>query len=201
MDIHWHRDFSSLPAIEEYYLMCALKTGCLARFAAVLGVRAAEAAAAARGGAGIRDHREKFAAAALSLGEAAENLGVGFQILDDVKNLTSGVPGKKRGDDVVEGKKSLPLLLYLHRYPDRREMVARCFSAARAGGTAAPEIGELIGVLESAGVLDEARERGLALIAGAREGLSPALSDSVFSGQAGSEEGRALLADFAGLIG
>jgi octaprenyl-diphosphate synthase len=200
MDIHWHRDFSSLPAIEEYYVMCALKTGCLARFAAVLGACAAEAAAG--GGDGIKGRLEKFAAAALSLGEAAENFGVGFQILDDVKNLTTGVPGKKRGDDVVEGKKSLPLLLYLHRYPDRRGMVARCFSAARAGGAAAPEIGELIGVLESAGVLDEARERGLALIAGARERLgSPALSDPAFSGRAGGEEGRALLADFAGLFG
>jgi octaprenyl-diphosphate synthase len=202
MDIHWHRDFSSLPAVGEYLSMCALKTGCLARFAAVLGACAAEAAAAARTGAGSGGGCEKFAAAAASLGKAAENLGIGFQILDDVKNLTTGVPGKKRGDDVVEGKKSLPVLLYLHRYPGRRETVSRCFSAARAGGTAAPEVEELIGALESAGVLDEARERGLALIAGAREELgSPALSVSVFSGPTGSEEGRALLADFTGLIG
>ncbi|MDR1319075.1 MAG: polyprenyl synthetase family protein [Treponema sp.] len=200
MDIHWHRDFSSLPAVGEYHIMCALKTGCLARFAAVLGVCAAEAAA--RTGAETGESREKFADAAVRLGRAAENLGVGFQILDDVKNLTTGVPGKKRGDDVVEGKKSLPVLLYLHRHPDRQETVSRCFSAARAGGTAAPEVEELIGALESAGLLDEAREQGLALIAGARKELgSPALSAFAVSGPAGSEESRALLADFTGLIG
>ena len=45
---------------------------------------------------------------------AAEKLGLGFQIVDDAKNITAGVPGKKRGDDIVEGKKSLPILLYVH---------------------------------------------------------------------------------------
>jgi octaprenyl-diphosphate synthase len=93
---------------------------------------------------------------------------VGFQILDDVKNLTSGIPGKKRGDDVVEGKKSLPVLLYLHRYPEKREFAARCFAAARSAGTGAPEVEEFIGALAGAGVLEEARKRGLELIEGSR---------------------------------
>jgi octaprenyl-diphosphate synthase len=154
MDIHWHRDFASLPGLDEYYAMCRLKTGCLARFAAALGVHAA--------GTGLEAEEER-------LGLGAENLGVGFQILDDVKNLSAGIPGKKRGDDVVEGKKSLPLLLYLHRRPDRREFAARCFAAARKGGTEAPEVDALIGELEAAGVLEEAGEAGLSLIKKARE--------------------------------
>jgi octaprenyl-diphosphate synthase len=94
---------------------------------------------------------------------------VGFQILDDVKNLSAGVPGKKRGDDVVEGKKSLPVLLYLHRYTEKRDFVARCFAAARASGTAAPELEDFIRALESAGVLEEARLRGLEYIRKSRE--------------------------------
>jgi octaprenyl-diphosphate synthase len=151
MDIAWHRDFSSLPALEDYDRMCRLKTGCLARFAAVLGVYCGGSDAEAEG-----------------YGEAAESLGVGFQILDDVKNLTQGIPGKKRGDDVVEGKKSLPVLLYLHRRPEKREFVARCFAAARSAGTGAPEVEEFIGVLAEAGVLEEARQRGLELIAKSR---------------------------------
>jgi octaprenyl-diphosphate synthase len=97
-------------------------------------------------------------------GEAAEKLGVGFQILDDVKNLTTGVPGKKRGDDVVEGKKSLPVLLYLHGHPEKRDFAARCFAAAAAGGTGAAEVEEFIASLEGAGVIEEARRRGLELI-------------------------------------
>ncbi|MDR2618008.1 MAG: polyprenyl synthetase family protein [Treponema sp.] len=154
MDIAWHRDYHSLPGLEEYRLMCSLKTGCLARLAAVLGVYCADPAG---------DGPARI------LGEGAEKLGVGFQILDDVKNLTTGIPGKKRGDDITEGKKSLPVLLYLHRYPEQRDFAARCFSAARLAGTGAPEVEEFIGALEKAGVLEEAGNQGLELIRESRE--------------------------------
>jgi octaprenyl-diphosphate synthase len=120
---------------------------------------------------------------------------VGFQILDDVKNLTTGIPGKKRGDDVVEGKKSLPVLLYLHRRPEGRPLAARCFAAARAAGTTAPEVEELIGELEKAGALREAENRGRRLIAEAREALA-----APPAGFTGSEEARELLAALADRI-
>jgi octaprenyl-diphosphate synthase len=162
MDIRWHRDFSSLPGLEEYHTMCRLKTGCLARFAAVLGVSAAAAVSPG----GLSGEKERDLAE--RLGEAAESFGVGFQILDDVKNLSSGIPGKKRGDDVVEGKKSLPVLLHLHRRPERRDFVARCFAAARSGGAGAPEVEALIAELEAAGVLEEAGEQGRSFIKKAR---------------------------------
>jgi octaprenyl-diphosphate synthase len=165
MDIAWHRDFASLPALDDYDRMCRLKTGCLARLAAVLGAYCGCPAAGT---------------AAEAYGEAAESLGVGFQILDDVKNLTTGIPGKKRGDDVVEGKKSLPVLLYLHRYPEKREFAARCFSVARSTGTGAPEVEEFIGALADAGVLEEARERGLELITGSRACFSGELFTDFF---------------------
>jgi octaprenyl-diphosphate synthase len=154
MDISWHNDFLSLPEIPEYERMCRLKTGCLARLAAVLGVYCAEHSLNTKSSENLEEN----------LGEAAEKLGVGFQILDDVKNLTTGIPGKKRGDDIVEGKKSLPILLYLHRCPEKREFVAQCFRAARSAGPAVPEIEELIGALEAEGVLEEALQRGKNLI-------------------------------------
>jgi octaprenyl-diphosphate synthase len=201
MDIHWHRDFESLPSLEEYYTMCGLKTGCLARLAAVLGVLSAlpgrDAAEAA-----ARDR------AALILGEAAEKLGIGFQILDDVKNLTTGLPGKKRGDDVVEGKKSLPVLLYLRdpeksvgasqwrNVEERRKLVVRCFTGARKGGASAPEVEELIAELEAAGTLEEARKKGLELI---REAGAVFAGDSAGAMPLGEEGGR-LLAGFTRLI-
>jgi octaprenyl-diphosphate synthase len=137
--------------------MCGLKTGCLARFAAELGTVAAETAG------------RPAVIGARALGDAAEKLGIGFQILDDVKNLTTGLPGKKRGDDIVEGKKSLPVLLFLHRLPDKKELVYRCFNAARTGGVTVPEVEELIQAFQAAGVLAEAGERGKSLIAEARE--------------------------------
>jgi octaprenyl-diphosphate synthase len=143
IDISWHRKISFIPTMDEYFVMCGLKTGSLARLAAEIGAYTANARAET----------------ALKFGDAAEKLGIGFQILDDVKNLTTGVPGKIRGDDVVEGKKSLPVLLYLTRYPEKREMVYYCFHAAKINGPAVPEVEELINTLNATGVLSESEEK------------------------------------------
>jgi octaprenyl-diphosphate synthase len=180
MDIAWHRDFSALPDVADYETMCRLKTGALARLAALLGAFAAGSGTAA-----------EYSAGAVDLGGAAEQLGVGFQILDDVQNLTTGNPGKKRGDDIVEGKKSLPALLFLARRPEKAPLVARCFAGARSGGPGAPEVEELIAAFEAAGVLVEAKQRGKAMIAEAQRVLAGT----------GAGEGRRLLAGFTGLLG
>lgn len=189
MDIYWHRDFSSLPSEALYEQMCRLKTGVLARLAAELGVYAAANQVQ------FPIERPESAIRA-DFGEAAESLGVGFQILDDVKNLTTGNLGKKRGDDIVEGKKSLPIILYLQKDPRRIEFVKRCFSAARAGGTAVPEVEELIGELEATGVIEQARERGFRLIQNALETFkkegAPVIQD---------EEAHRLLVEMVSLLG
>lgn len=164
MDIRWHRDFASLPSLEAYKLMCRLKTGSLAGLAAVLGVAAAQSRADA-----LSEHES---ALFNTLGKAAENVGIGFQILDDVKNLTTGNPGKKRGDDVVEGKKSLPVLLYLYHHPEGRELVIRCFTAARKRESRVDAVEELIEALTADGVLNEASEQGWSLIREAQEVFS-----------------------------
>jgi octaprenyl-diphosphate synthase len=156
MDIYWHRNVDVFPPLEEYFSMCALKTGCLARFAADAGIVAAET------------EKNSSPHSSLALTDASEKLGVGFQILDDVKNLTVGIPGKKRGDDIAEGKKSLPVLLFVHRRPEMRETVCRCFNVARSGAGVS-ETEELIQALAAEGVLAEAEDQGKALIAQARE--------------------------------
>jgi octaprenyl-diphosphate synthase len=189
MDIAWHRDFASRPSPKDYTLMCRLKTGALARLAAVLGVYA--------GLPGSAGQPEADALAA-TMGDAAEKMGVGFQILDDVKNLTCGIPGKKRGDDIVEGKKSLPILLYLNRFPEAGALVARCCTAARAGGTGVPEVEELIAALNTAGVLEEAERQGLSLIADAGKVFSPPIK--AFQDREDCAEACLLLASFTALI-
>jgi octaprenyl-diphosphate synthase len=156
IDISWHRKVSFIPTVDEYFVMCGLKTGSLARLAAEVGAHTA--------GAG--------AETAAKFGDAAEKLGIGFQILDDVKNLTTGIPGKLRGDDVVEGKKSLPVLLYLTRYPEKREKVYYCFHAAKINGTAAPEVEELINTLHATGVLSESEEKAQSMLFDVREAFS-----------------------------
>jgi len=180
MDINWHRNVSAVPEIEEYYSMCRMKTGSLARFAAELGANAADAPKEA----------------VKVLGDATEMMGVGFQILDDVKNLTTGNPGKKRGDDVVEGKKSLPVLLYLHKYPDKKERIFYFFHVAKTEGTRAPEVEELIETLTKTGVLSEAEEKGKSLLKETQE----IFSAHEFSGCTINKDGLALLDGFIKLI-
>jgi octaprenyl-diphosphate synthase len=180
MDISWHRNISFIPSIEEYYVMCGLKTGSLAALAAELGAYSA----------GVSEQ------AARQMGESAEKLGIGFQILDDVKNLMSGIPGKKQGDDVVEGKKSLPVLLYLNKHSEKRERVFYCFHAAKTEGSAAPEVEELTEILSASGVLAEAEEKGRALIQEGRE----IFNAPDCAGFPKTEKGRSLLDGFIGLI-
>ena len=153
MDINWHSNISMVPKIDDYFLMCKMKTGSLARLAAELGAFAAGAQP---------DTIQQ-------LGEAADMMGIGFQILDDVKNLTTGIPGKKRGDDIVEGKKSLPVLLYLHKHPEKREFIFYHFHTAKLEGIGAQEVDELIETLTAAGVFTEANEKGQSLINDARK--------------------------------
>ena len=196
MDIAWHRDYNSLPSLDEYDRMCRLKTGCLARLAAVLG---SYSGAFASGGNYMEFSEQDGSLKILAdvFGAAAEQFGVGFQILDDVKNLETGVPGKKRGDDIVEGKKSLPVLLYLHKYPDKRDFVTRCFTAARSNGVGAPEVEEFIAALTEAGVLEEARGKALGYIQESRRVFSSHLvADFLIK-----EEGRELLVGLADMLG
>ncbi len=148
MDIHWHRNPSLIPSRSEYEAMVSMKTGTLSRLAGEIGMLA--------GGAGDE--------AAVEFGNIAARIGVGFQIVDDVRNLTTGNPGKRRGDDVVEGKKSLPVLLHLERNPGDLSALTALFEAARAGGVSDPSVERCIGLLESSGAIEAARAHGIDLI-------------------------------------
>jgi octaprenyl-diphosphate synthase len=180
MDISWHRNVSYIPEIEEYFLMCAMKTGSLARLAAELGAHAAGVSAEV----------------IQQLGDAADKIGIGYQILDDVKNLTTGIPGKKRGDDVVEGKKGLPILLYMQKHPERRERIFYYFHVAKQEGTSAPEVEELIDTLSNAGVFAEAEEIGYSFLKGACD----VFNCHEIAGFQTNESGRTLLNGFINLI-
>jgi len=180
MDINWHRDISHIPSIDDYYLMCAMKTGSLARLSTELGAHAAGAPP---------EVVQLF-------GNAADTMGIGFQIFDDIKNLTTGVDGKKRGDDVVEGKKSLPVLLYLNKYPEKRERIFYFFYVAKTDGFGAPEVEELIETLAASGVFEEAKEIGRSYLKEAKE----ILGSHEFAEFPISDKGHAMLDNFIELI-
>ena len=189
MDIAWHRNRSFFPSLDDYMLMCRLKTGSLAKFAVLLGIEAArishkKAVQKKPAGSVIEDGKDtEYNGLMTAYGEAAQKLGVGFQILDDVKNLSTGIPGKKRGDDLVEGKKSLPVLLFIlnsgsklkagrMNWKDREAFVQRCFKAAGEGGTNVPEVEEFVEKLTGTGALEEALNRGKSLISEAIDAFS-----------------------------
>jgi len=148
MDIAWHRSQDKIPARAEYEAMVTLKTGTLARMAGEIGMLAA--------GAEEGD--------AVEYGKLCARIGVGFQILDDVKNLTTGNPGKKRGDDVVEGKKSLPVIMHLERSQGDLERIASLFKRAREEGIQSDAVEEVISVLQESGAIESARAYGGQLI-------------------------------------
>ncbi len=148
LDIAWHRDPGRLPGEPEYLLMCSLKTGALSGLAARIG--------ALCGGAPDK--------AADSLVRAFEEAGVAFQILDDVRNLRTGNPGKERGDDIVEGKKSLPVLRACARDPALAGRLPDLFGRARAGGVRDPAVEEAIAAISGTGALEESEAEAARLL-------------------------------------
>ncbi len=156
LDIQWHNNHEAYPSVNEYLQMCRYKTGALARMAAELGVAS---------GGGDEDR-------ALEMGEACEEMGVGFQILDDVTNLTSGNPGKKRGDDIVEGKKSLPVIYFNQEKGDISYLSSLFRSAASLGidrGNDAVE--EAIRLMDEKGCIMKAKETALEILEKSRKNI------------------------------
>ena len=148
MDIFWHRNPEVFPPEEEYLAMVKSKTGTLASLAAKLGCLAGGLSAA---------KAEEF-------GSIAADIGIGFQIIDDVINLTTGNPGKKRGDDIVEGKKSLPVLIHASESPQDKAKIAAFMQEAAAQGIESPAVEECISLLQTSGCIEKAAERGRKLI-------------------------------------
>lgn len=148
MDIEWHKNIGYIPNRAEYMAMISLKTSTLVQLAAELGILCA--------GKSLEEARVVAA--------MFEPIGIGFQILDDVTNLTTGNHGKKRGDDIVEGKKSLPLLYHVEKHPDDISKIKNCFTHAHTEGITSPAVEECISLLTKSGAIARAKEKGNKLL-------------------------------------
>lgn len=165
MDINWHKDKTYIPSKTEYMTMVGLKTGTLASLSAKVGMICGGAT------------EEK----ACEVAEIARKIGIGFQVLDDVINLTTGNKGKKRGDDVVEGKKSLPVILHIESKPEDLEKLVDCFERAAREGADSPAVEECIKILESSGAIEKAKSISKELIEGSCESLKSKYQNSEIS--------------------
>ena len=61
-----------------------------------------------------------------------------------------------RSDDIVEGKKSLPVLLHIEENPDDSKIISGYFEEARKNGIESPAVEECIRLLESKGAISKA---------------------------------------------
>jgi len=185
MDILWHRMPDLIPTEEEYKAMVQNKTGTLASLAVQTGILAA----------GGSEETAKKA------GAIAAQIGVGFQILDDVQNLTTGNPGKLRGDDIVENKKSLPLLLHLKQFPEQKEKIAELMTKAAKEGIKSPAVEQCIALMDKGGQIRNSYELGLSLIKTYTEKLSKLYPEN---GDSSDTENNPEISDisrlFAGIV-
>ncbi|HUF80230.1 MAG TPA: octaprenyl diphosphate synthase [Burkholderiales bacterium] len=85
------------------------------------------------------------------------HLGTAFQLIDDVLDYSGdrSVIGKNVGDDLAEGKPTLPLIYSIkHGTPEQAQRVR---SAIRHGGR--DDLGTVVEAIHSTGALDYAREQ------------------------------------------
>jgi geranylgeranyl pyrophosphate synthase len=139
-------------SVARYLARCRLKTAVLFRAACELGALEADGDPEA-------------------LGAFGERIGLAFQILDDVLDV-SGPPertGKPRGADLLDGTVTLPLILARTRDESLAEVDLR---AIRTAGDAAA----VCDAVAATGALDDARAQAQELVADAKLRL-PALPD------------------------
>jgi geranylgeranyl pyrophosphate synthase len=149
-----HDAFDTSIGEQRYLERCRLKTAALFECAVLLGWSAAQAARHPR----TRERAEGMA-------EYGRELGLAFQLLDDVLDVT-GPPertGKARGTDLLDGVVTLPLILAARRDPALAEQDLRALDPAAAGS--------LCDRIAATGVLDEVRARALELVAAAKSRL------------------------------
>jgi geranylgeranyl pyrophosphate synthase len=143
-------------AVERYLRRCELKTAALFEAACRLGALVA-------GEGGDRSPPAPAGALAEALGAFARRIGLAFQLLDDVLDVSGPVErtGKPRGTDLLDGTVTLPLILAR----ERDERLAAVDLASLDGPERAAALCDRIA---ATGALEEARERALALVAEAK---------------------------------
>lgn len=150
--------WSPTVTVARYRERCALKTGSLFAASARLGAEL-----------GGRD-----SATAGTLAAFGDRIGVAFQVLDDVLDVSGPVEdtGKHRGTDLLDGTVTLPLILARERDP---ELAALDLRAAAATPREAEALCDRIA---ATGALEAARAEALEDVAAAKRGLASIELDS-----------------------
>lgn len=110
------------------------------------------------------------AAGQAGLSDYGLNLGMAFQLADDVLDFTAdeGKLGKKAGADLLEGKLTLPLILLVRKRP---ELASDLENIMRAGSYSADSRKRLMEELTREGTIEETRQRAHEYASAARKNL------------------------------
>jgi geranylgeranyl pyrophosphate synthase len=142
---------------ERYLLRCELKTARLFEAACRLGIRA--------GGGDTSSE--------LALGDFGRQLGIAFQMLDDVLDVAGPADrtGKHRGTDLLDGTVTLPLILARRSDPELARLDIRTLRTSE-------EAERVCDLIAATGALDEVRDHALRLVSQSLGSLPQALVDS-----------------------
>jgi len=165
MDIAWHRGLANADAIGEsdYLQMCAYKTGTLARMSAKI-------ASVLAGADNVQTEK---------LGHYAESVGVGFQIQDDVLDLISDEFAEKkggRGQDISEGKRSLPVIHALKAASVKER--DRLIEILNMHTSSQKLRNEAISIMQNHGSIEHAKQQARKMVQGSWSEVDPLLLDS-----------------------
>jgi len=133
--------------VERYLQRCRLKTAVLFRAGCELGAQCGEGPVAA-------------------LGDFGERIGLAFQLLDDVLDVSGPVErtGKPRGTDLLDGTVTLPLIVARSRTASLASLDLRSLRTAE-------QAAEVCDSIAATGALVVARDRALAMVAEAKAAL------------------------------
>jgi len=164
-DIYWHKGKAKKINQKEYLQMCAFKTGCLSRLAAKLAVV-------------LSGKSDKLAE---SIGKMAEDIGVAFQIQDDILDIS--LTGKERkkfgksfGNDIKEGKRTLMVIHTLEKAGQKDKK--RLLKILDKHTDNLKERKEAIGIIGKYGSIDYAREVARKIIEGSWQNTKKLLPNS-----------------------
>ncbi len=160
MDIFWGKQGITKVTIEEYLQMCAYKTGSLLAVAIKMGAVLA----------GVTSQLE-------SLQKIAINMGIAFQIRDDILNLKpTGEWGKEFGEDITEGKITYMASHSLHhsKEPSRLQSILAAHTHAEQ------EIKEAIHLMEESGSFAAAQEYAQRLLSEAEDIVQDVFPESEY---------------------
>jgi len=155
MELNWYRNNRWDVGERDYFRAVSGKTGSLMSASCEVG--------AFLGGGSPAEIR--------ALKDFGMDIGIAFQIQDDVLNLTGEEEKYKKeiGGDITEGKRSIIVTRAMEVLPEKEK--ARLLSILSSGTHEREKIEEAIGLLRECGAIDYATRRSLALVAHAERRL------------------------------